>query len=153
MINYISNFYIADDDEGRIDSIKDLYINDGIELIFITFVTYIFLKYKYYIHHYISITIFILLCVLIDILLENFTHTNTSIVLLSIIYVLADSLLYLYLKYMIEHKYYYYMDILFIFGIFNIISHFITVIITIIVQKTNGTKSPLRRNNSRCYQH
>ena len=141
MLSYIANYYIEDDEEEETDSYRELFINDAIEIIFITIITYIFLKYKYYIHHYISIAIFIILCALIDTLLENFTHTDSSIVLVSIIYVLADSLLYFYLKYLIEHKYYFYMDILFIFGIFNIVSHFISVIITIIVQKANGTNA------------
>ena len=43
------------DEEEEAAKYKDLFINDASEVIFVTIVTYFLLKYKYYIHHIISI--------------------------------------------------------------------------------------------------
>ena len=44
----------------------------SIEIILITLITFLFLKYKYFIHHIISLIIFCIIGVCIDLLLENF---------------------------------------------------------------------------------
>ena len=60
--------------------IDELFIADSIEIIFLTLITFICLKYKYYIHHIISIIIFTILCIIIDLILKNFTRINKTIV-------------------------------------------------------------------------
>ena len=100
--NLFSLYYEGDEENSR-----ELFINDAIEIVFITLITYFILKYKYYIHHIISISIFVILTIITDCVLENFTHTNTAITINSILYVLADSIIYSYFKYLISVKYYY----------------------------------------------
>ena len=139
----IDSFYMASNlfslyYEGDEENSRELFINDAIEIIFITLITYFILKYKYYIHHIISISIFVLLTITIDYVLENFTHTNTVRVINSILYVLADSSIYSYLKHLIAVKYYYFMDVLLLLGIINLILHFITLGIILLIQNQNG---------------
>ena len=69
------------------------------------------LKYKYYIHHVLSIIIIIILSLIIDLVLENYTHSNTFSLIGSIGFIIADGLLYTYLKYLIENKYYFFLDV------------------------------------------
>ena len=137
--NTFSPYYLKEEEEKKDDTSRELYINDAIELILITLVTLIFLKYKYYIHHIISIIIIIILCIITDIILDNFHHTNIYIIISSILLIVADSLLYSYLKYLINHKYYFFLDVLFIYGIFNFILYSISFIIVIYIQKLNGS--------------
>ena len=59
------------------------------------------LKYKYYIHHVLSIIIIIILSLIIDLVLENYTHSNTFSLIGSIGFIIADGLQYTYLKYII----------------------------------------------------
>ena len=79
------------------------------------------MKYKYYIHHIISIIAIIIISLTIDLILGNFTHINSSIVINSILYIIGDSFLYSYCKHLMEKKYYHFMDIIFISGIFDFI--------------------------------
>jgi len=69
------------------------------------------LKYKYYIHHVLSIIIIIILSLIIDLVLENYTHSNTFSLIGSIGFIIADGLQYTYLKYLIENKYYFFLDV------------------------------------------
>ena len=102
---------ILGEDEDN-NNIYRLYINDSIEIIVLTIITYFFLKYKYYLHHIISIVAIVILAIIIDIILDNYPHTSTFIWLNSLLYVIADSFIFIYYKYLIEFKFYYFMDIL-----------------------------------------
>ena len=93
MISDLFSIIYGEEGENS-NSSRELYINDAIKIIFLTIVTIFILKYKYYKHHIISITAIVFLSIIIDILLENFTHTSTFVVLDSIIFILADSLIY-----------------------------------------------------------
>ena len=143
IISYL--FYYSIEIVNQDGSYRELFINDALEIIFITIITAIFLRSNYYIHHYISIAIYFLLCILLDIIIGNFGRNNIYAVLISIVYNLADAILYFYLKYMIEHNYYFYMDLLFIFGIFYISTILIALIINIIIQNANGSNSEIFR--------
>ena len=105
----------TEDENSRI-----LLVNDVVVLVIITLLTFFILKYKYYIHHIISIIIIVIICISLDFLFSNFKHTNKFTVISSIVFILADSILYSYIKYLIEFKYYFYLDILYIYGIFCI---------------------------------
>ena len=115
-----------------------LFIIDGIEIIFITLITYFILKYKYYIHHIISIAIFVILCIIIDIILNNFKYMNTYIVISSILVVIADTFIYTYFKYLIANKYYYFLDILLYIGSFDFILCLLFLGIILIYQNMNN---------------
>ena len=102
-------------------------------------ITFFTLKYKYYIHHIISIVIIVIICIVLDFLLNNFFDMNKYTIISSIILILADSFLYSYLKYLIEFKYYFYLDILYIYGIFMFFWNSVALGFTVIIQKINGT--------------
>ena len=118
-----------------------LFIIDGIEIIFITLITYFILKYKYYIHHIISIIIFVILCIIIDIILKNYIYTDTYTVISSILVVIADTFIYTYFKYLIANKYYFFLDVLLSIGSFDFVLSMVTISIILISQKINGNNA------------
>ena len=118
---------------------KDLFLNESIEIIFVTLVAYFFLKYKYYIHHIISLIMLVIISVIIDLILGNYNYIATSLVITSLLYIIADSFLYAYSKYLIEKKYYYFMDLLFASGAFDLILYIIIFPIINKIQNINGT--------------
>ena len=136
--NLLSNFLKSNEEK---DSSRKLYINDAIEIIFLTIVTYFILKYKYYIHHIISIILIALFAIIIDILLNNFSNANTLTIINSIFYISMDSIIYIYFKYLIESKYYYFMDVLFMYGIFNLGIYFISFLIILGIQNMSDNKT------------
>ena len=120
ILNKLSPFYIFTEDENSETTevedkdkgkYRELFMNDALEIVFMTLVTYFLLKYKYYIHHFISIIMLIVLCIINDAILENFTHTSVSTVFSSILYILADSFIYSYFKYLISNRYYHFVDV------------------------------------------
>ena len=139
MANTLSPYYLKEDEEEKDETSRDLFINDAIELILITLGTFVFLKYKYYIHHIISIIIIFIVCIITDIILNNFNQTNTYNVISSIVLIVADTFLYSYFKYLIDYKYYFFIDILFIYGIFYFICYLISFFIIIYTHKLNGS--------------
>ena len=76
MANELSPYYLKPEDEKNDITSRELYLNDAIELIFISVTTYFVLKYKYYKHHILSIGIIAILCVITDVLLKTFSSTN-----------------------------------------------------------------------------
>ena len=139
MIMRLMPFYFLTQDETDAGKYKELFINDSLEIIFMTLSTWFFLKYKYYIHHIISIIALVILSIIIDLVLKNFIDTNTSLVFSSIFYVLLDSVIYTYFKYLMEKKYYHFMDILFISGVFDCIIFLLSLTIILLVQNANNT--------------
>ena len=139
MANELSPYYLKPEDEKNDITSRELYLNDAIELIFISVTTYFVLKYKYYKHHILSIGIIAILCVITDVLLKTFSSTNPYTIITSITLILADSFLYTYFKYLIDYKYYYYLDILYIYGIFGFICYFISFAIIMIVDAARGS--------------
>lgn len=126
----------ASDDET---TSRDLFINDAIEIIFLSIITYYILKYKYYIHHFISIALIVVCGIAIDLLLDNYSNIDIiKIVINSFFYILADVSLYSYFKYLIEFKYYYFMDVVLISGIINFIINSISFSIILVYQHLNG---------------
>ena len=109
-------FYFLKNDEENKNKHRDLFINDSLDIIFITLATYFFLKYKYYIHHIISLIFIVIISIIIDLVLENFFYADSTLVIISIVYILSSSFMYAYFKFLMEKKYYHYMDILFIMG-------------------------------------
>ena len=117
------------------DSFKEIYLKDSLEIIFISLVTFFILKYKYYIHHFISIAVFVALSIAIDVILKNYRTASPATIIISILYVLIESIHYSYLKYLVEKKYYYIFDILGILGIFDLIFTIILFTGEIIINK------------------
>ena len=139
MANTLSPYYLKEEIEEKDDTPRDLYINDAIELILIFLGTFIFLKYKYYMHHIISIIIITIVCIITDIILNNFNQTNAYNITSSILLIIADTFLYSYFKCLIDYKYYFFIDVLFICGVFNFICYLISFIIIIYTHKLNSS--------------
>ena len=69
-----------------------------------------------------------------DVIQENYSHTNITTVIMSIAYVLASTILYIFLKYMISIRYHFSLDVLFHLGLFFFIAYFLSLIFIIIIQ-------------------
>ena len=89
----------------------------GWAIILFLILTYFFLKYKYHIHHIISLSIFCISCVLLDIILGHFSNLGLSL-LYMFIYVSFDVASAIYLKYLMDYKYKQYWNILLAIGFF-----------------------------------
>ena len=145
LLNFLADIYHSYFSDIGKDSFKELYLKDSIEIIFITLATFFILKYKYYIHHFISIAVFVILSIVIDVILHNYQTINKATIIISIIYVIVESFYYTYLKYLVEKKYYFTFDIIGILGSFDFIFTLISFIIEIIVNK-------VKRNYSMIFQ-
>ena len=75
----------------------------------------------------------VIISVIIDLILGNYKHIVASLVITSILYIIADSFLYAYSKYLMEKKYYYFIDLLIASGAFDLILYIIafTIINTV----------------------
>ena len=77
MVSLLFGTILGEDENNK--HIYRLYINQAIEIIALTIITYFFLKYKYYLHHIISIVAIVIFAVIIDIILDNYPHTSCFI--------------------------------------------------------------------------
>ena len=96
------------------------FVNIGIEMILLTVASRILLKYKYFIHHVISIAGFILFGNFSDILLGYYPQIiklGVVINIVQIISILIDVIHYYYQKYMMEILFYPYWKISFATGV------------------------------------
>ena len=135
IIYSVTNFFSEIEESSR-----EFYVNEALEIIFISLVTYFILRYKYYIHHIISIVLITIIYLAFDLLLDNFEYTGLLPLFNQIIYVLADTLLYSYFKYLIEVKYYYFLHVLCISGIMDLFFQIVTFLVIFISQKVNNSK-------------
>ena len=121
--------------------VNKFYINDALLIIFITIITYFILKVKYYIHHIISIFAIVILNTIIDIILKNFFNIRFFVLISSIVHVLSNSLLLTYYKYLIDFKYYYFLDVLLAEGIIHFFLDLVTFCTILLIQNLNDSKT------------
>ena len=135
---YVSNVANFNREESLEKSIflmttEELSTCQGIEIVLITIFAKLLLKYKYFIHHYLSIIIFFLSSIAFDLLLKNYNSflRNLNIhykyvkalqILLYIGKVLAESVYYCYIKVMIDKHYHNYWNITASIGIVSAIN-------------------------------
>ena len=98
-----------------------LNATNGIEIILMSYATSLILKYKYYIHHYITMFIYCILGIIIDIILGSFTTIGYDYVYCFIIFIINEVLIYCYLKYMMDKLYYPITQIILYYGIIGFI--------------------------------
>ena len=108
-----------------------------IAIIFFTTLSFLLLKYKYYIHHIISIVIFCILCISCDFILGNYSNLNFKYVYIFIIGGFNVVAKYCFIKYMIDNLYYHYNEILLYHGIFAVIVEFILFLLLSIYENKN----------------
>jgi hypothetical protein len=110
---------------------------ESLELIFITISSVLLLKYKYFIHHIISIIIFMLMCFFIDLLVGKFSEEldkGALIISLNITLIILDALDYGYQKYMMEVLYHPYWGITLTIGL----THFHIFIFILVICLVKG---------------
>ena len=108
-----------------------------IAIIFFTTLSFLLLKYKYYIHHIISIVIFCILCISCDFILGNYSNLNFKYAYIFIIGGFNVVAKYCFIKYMIDNLYYHYNEILLYHGIFAVIVEFILFLLLSIYENKN----------------
>ena len=92
----------------------------GLEMVFLTVISIILLKYKYFIHHYISLATFVLFGNFNDFILGNYQKIINYGAIMNIIQILGiiiDVIYYYYQKYMMEKFFYSYWSISFTLGV------------------------------------
>jgi len=102
----------------------------GIEIILVTIIAKLLLKYEYYIHHYISILAFLIFSVSIDLLLNNYSYLSDIKFLeifLNIMDLITKVNYYCYIKYMIDKHYHYYWNIMLSSGIIHLVNSLINI--------------------------
>ena len=109
-----------------------------LEIVGLTVISHFLLKYRYYIHHIISIIIITIFGILNDAISGKFSDKNKVAIFSSCFLFSIDSITYIYFKYLIEFKYYYFMDVLLIFAISNFILIIATYSIKFGIKKING---------------
>ena len=111
--------YFLQENKYNYDNI--LITLNGVEIILITIGAFILLKYKYYVHHIISMVIYCILAIVSDFILKNYFILNYKYIFILILFILAETMLYVYLKYMMDALYYHYAEIVLYWGIIGVI--------------------------------
>ena len=112
------NYFLT---EEKYDYDNILITLNGVEIILITIGAFILLKYKYYVHHIISMVIYCILAIVSDFILKNYFILNYKYIFILILFILAETMLYVYLKYMMDALYYHYAEIVLYWGIIGVI--------------------------------
>ena len=94
---------------------------NGVEIILMTIGASLLLKYKYYAHQKFSMTIYCILSIISDFILRRYFQINYSYIYILLIFILAEIMVYIYLKYMMDILYYHYAEIILYWGITGII--------------------------------
>ena len=92
-------------------------------------------------HHFISIGLIAICSIIIDLLFGSYSYINIITIVNSFFYILTDIFLYSYYKYLIEFKYYFFLDVLFISGVMNLIINFTTISVILLYQHLNDNNS------------
>ena len=98
-----------------------LNTTNGTEIILMTIGTFLLLKYKYYVHHMISMFLFCILGITNDFILGSYFSIKYNYFFIYIIYIINGVFLFCYLKYMMDKLYYQYMEVLLYWGITGLI--------------------------------
>ena len=96
------------------------FVYIGLEMILFTVASIILLKYKYFIHHIISITGFILFGNFSDLILNSYFQIiqySAFSIIIQLLGIIMDVFYYYYQKYMMERLFYPYWRISFIIGV------------------------------------
>ena len=116
--------------------IHGLYCIESIEIIFIIIASFCLLNYHYYIHHYLTLILFIILSIAIDYMLGHFTSKIDILYMMAFIgQILVESFNLSYQKYMFDVLYYSPYRTCFAFGILFLIYNIITIVFFLLFQK------------------
>ena len=89
------------------------FVKLSMEMICLRFISRILLKYKYFIHHVLSIVIFVIIGNICDIIIDKYEKLRKAgfYNFLDILAIIIDSLYYCYIKYLMEKKFIQYWNI------------------------------------------
>ena len=89
------------------------FLKLGVEMICLIIISKILLKYKYFIHHVISIAIFILIGIICDIFIDKYEKLRKDGIynFLDILAIIIDSLYFCYIKYLMEKIFIHYWNV------------------------------------------
>ena len=107
-----------------------LISNQSLEIIVLLVISWLCLKYKYYIHNLISLVSFCFFSVIIDLVPGNLQQLQPKDGYYAFVIIFED-LFYCFMKWMMDRKYHKYWDIIFFQGIFFFIYIIIATIIRI----------------------
>ena len=120
---------------------ENIATQQGIEILMITVISIFLLKYKYFIHHYISIILFCISSVGFDLLIDNYKKQFSNIAYYQYILIFASFLTegayFCFIKYMIDRHYHYYWNIMFAVGIMVLLACTVSIITTVIIKDSN----------------
>ena len=126
----VASYYFEDDNSFNICSF------DSITITLICVLTAVFLKYKYYIHHYICLVVFLILSIIIDLMADNFKNQHFSYIVIRLSYMFIDACAYCYYKYLMDIKYRHFWNISFFLGVFELFFFSLTFAILYIIRTT-----------------
>ena len=113
---------------------KVLNTTNGFILLLMSLVTYILLKYKYYIHHIISMFLYLAIGISIDLILHSYQEIKCDYIYFYIIYVVNEVLIFCYIKYLMDKLYYNYKEVVIYWGITGLIAIILTYVALYIYQ-------------------
>ena len=124
----------------------DLIINttNGFQILLMTLWTFVLLKYKYYIHHIISMIIYCTLGIASDFILGNFTILKYNYIIFHILNIIVEAFLMCYIKYMMDKCYYDYTETLIYYGLIGLITNFCIFAGIAVYEYANGINTVIK---------
>ena len=123
---------------------EGLATKEGLEMVFITIISIFLLKYKYFIHHILSIIFFFISSAAFDFFTGNYTYKVFSIDIYSNLFLIgsffAEGGYFCFIKYMIDKHYHHYWNIMLSIGIMVVTVN--VVLIMIITIKNENSLLP-----------
>ena len=128
--------YIVTDTNYRFNRI--LNTTNAIEINLTTIGTFLLLKYKYYIHHIISLIIFFILGITNDFIMKSYFIIKYNYFYVYIYFVVIEVSVFCYLKFMMDKLYYQYMEVLLYWGLTGLIEKLIILSGKLIYEYVNN---------------
>jgi hypothetical protein len=120
---------------------EGLATKEGLEMVFITIISIFLLKYKYFIHHILSIIFFFISSAAFDFFTRNYTYKVFSIDIYSNLFLIgsffAEGGYFCFIKYMIDKHYHHYWNIMLSIGIM-VVTVNVVLIMIITIKKVNS---------------
>ena len=117
---------------------------EGLEFISIFVFSALILKYKYFFNHIISVIFFLIICVVMDIITDNFTFaidTGKLYIILTVIQKLVDGISYVFQKYMMDILYHPFWSVGVCLGVVNFLYFATLLFVALGMGKENAIES------------
>ena len=122
--------------------VQSLFTREAFEIIIITIITFLFLKYKYYIHNIISLIIFCILSAVIDIVLKNyesgFFNLGFKTIIGDVLIIICELICFCYQTYLMNNLYYNYWTIAFVISSIILTLNLVSIIVALIIGNPEG---------------